>query len=255
MDNSPSSGRNFCTLSGFLVGTYKFGIQEIITNRFKCENRPDTDWPNTRLDTKNQEVKKTIRPGNVLPEATMLTRPRDANPRATPDAPQNNIVLSTFRPPCPPPRLVIKLRCSTPRHLLQRYYRQGYPAGLTNKTDLPYALPWHNAISDAEGQHRVGWFCHSRYLHDMEAMYTERTGSRFDIFYRTMDLTNPIKALQYDQTEAEQAEQANASAEQTKVGTSTPSGPRPAGRPTTASADSQSTDRQANVAAIGSNRC
>ena len=30
---------------------------------------------------------------------------------------------------------------STPQHLLQRYYRQGHQAGLTDKTVLPYALP------------------------------------------------------------------------------------------------------------------
>ena len=69
-----------------------------------------------------------------------------------------------------------------------------------------------------------------------------------------MDLTNPIKAMQYDQTEAEQAEQAeqaphaeqtNEPAQHTAVGTSTLA---------TASTDSQRTDRQANVAAIGSNQ-
>ena len=45
---------------------------------------------------------------------------------------------------------------STPQHLLQRYYRQGHSTGLTDKTVLPYALPWHNAISDAEWQRKVG---------------------------------------------------------------------------------------------------
>ena len=83
---------------------------------------------------------------------------------------------------------------------------------------------------------------------------SERTRLRFDTFYRTMDLTNPIKAMQYDQTEAEQAEQAeqaphaeqtNEPTQHTAVGTSTLA---------TASTDSQSTDRQANVAAIGSNQ-
>ena len=92
----------------------------------------------------------------------------------------------------------------------------------------------------------------------MEAIYAERTVLRFDAFYRTMDLTNPIKAFQEGQAEAEQAEQAeqaNAPAEQTTVGVNTPSGPRPADRHTTASANSQSTYRQAKAAAIGSNRC
>ena len=69
---------------------------------------------------------------------------------------------------------------STPQKLLQRYYRLGHPAGLTDKTMLPYALPWHNAISDAEWQHKVGWFSHPRYLKDMEAVNAERTGLRFD---------------------------------------------------------------------------
>ena len=73
---------------------------------------------------------------------------------------------------------------------------------------MPYVLPWHNAISEAEWQRRVGWFCHSRYLRDMDALYTERAWSSFDTFYRTMDLTNPNKALQYDQTNSEQSKQA-----------------------------------------------
>ena len=47
----------------------------------------------------------------------------------------------------------------------------------------------------------------------MEAVCVERTGSRLDAFYRTMDLTNPIKAFQADQAETEQAEQANVPAE------------------------------------------
>ena len=50
----------------------------------------------------------------------------------------------------------------------------------------------------------VGWYCHSRYLADMEALYAERAGSRLDIFYSRMDLTNPIQAIQSDQTEDEQ---------------------------------------------------
>ena len=97
---------------------------------------------------------------------------------------------------------------ATPQHLLQRYYRRGYPASLVDKKAMPYVLPWHGAISEAEWQRRVGWFCHSRYLHDMDALYTERAWSSFDTFYRTMDLTNPNKALQYDQTNSEQSKQA-----------------------------------------------
>ena len=42
----------------------------------------------------------------------------------------------------------------------------------------------------------------------MDALYTERAWSSFDTFYRTMDLTNPNKALQYDQTNSEQSKQA-----------------------------------------------
>ena len=153
---------------------------------------------------------------------------------------------------------------ATPQHLLQRYYRQGYPAGLVDN----YVLPWHNAISEAEWQRRVGWFC-SRYLRDMDALYAERAGSKFDTFYRTMDLTNPIKAMQYDQTNSEQAKQAEQAeqatqdeqAEQTTVptqqtmaGPSAPAGPHPADRFTTARTSSQCTDRQATVAATGSNQ-
>ena len=43
-----------------------------------------------------------------------------------------------------------------------------------------------------------------RYLADMDALYAERAGSRLDIFYSAMDLTNPIQAMQCDQTEVEQ---------------------------------------------------
>ena len=93
---------------------------------------------------------------------------------------------------------------ATPQDLLKRYYQIGYPAGLKDKTVLPYALPIHNAITDVEWQRRVGWYCHSRYLADMDTLYAERAGSRFDAFYGTMDLTSPIHAMQYDQTEVEQ---------------------------------------------------
>ena len=93
---------------------------------------------------------------------------------------------------------------ATPQDLLKRYYQIGYPAGLKDKTALRYALPIHNAITDAEWQRRVRWYCHSRYLADMDALYAERAGSRFDTFHSAMDLTNPIQAMQYDQTEVEQ---------------------------------------------------
>ena len=100
---------------------------------------------------------------------------------------------------------------ATPQGLLKRYYQIGYPAGLKDKTVLPYALPIHNAITDVEWQRRVRWYCHSRYLADMDTLYAERAGSRFDAFYGTMDLTNPIQAMQHDQTEGEQdqSERAN----------------------------------------------
>ena len=97
---------------------------------------------------------------------------------------------------------------ATPQHLLRRYYRGGHPAGLVDKRALPYVLPWHNALSEADWQRRVGWFCHSRYLHDMDALYAERAWSKFDTFYRAMDLTNPIQAMRYDQANSEQAKQA-----------------------------------------------
>ena len=93
---------------------------------------------------------------------------------------------------------------ATPQSLLRRYYQIGYPPGLKDKTALPFALPIHNAIPDAEWQRRVGWYCHSRYLADMDALYIERAGSRLDIFYSRMDLTNPIQAMQSDCTEKEQ---------------------------------------------------
>ena len=93
---------------------------------------------------------------------------------------------------------------AAPQSLLRRYYQIGCPPGLKDPTALPHALPIHNAIPDAEWQRRVGWYCHSRYLADMDALYAERAGSRLDIFYSRMDLTNPIQAMQSDQTEVEQ---------------------------------------------------
>ena len=90
---------------------------------------------------------------------------------------------------------------ATPQNLLNQI---GYPPGLKDKVALPYALPKHNAIPDAEWQRRVGWYCHSQYLADMEALYAERAGSRLDIFYSRMNLANPIQAIQSNQTEDEQ---------------------------------------------------
>ena len=52
---------------------------------------------------------------------------------------------------------------ATPQHLLRSYYRRGYLAGLVDKKAMPYVIPWHNALSEAEWQRRVRWFCHSRY--------------------------------------------------------------------------------------------
>ena len=97
----------------------------------------------------------------------------------------------------------------------------------------------------------------------------ERAGSKFDTFYRTMDLTNPIKAMQYDQinseqgkeaeqaeqaTQDEQAEQTTVPTQQTMTGPSALAGLHPADRFTTARTSSQCTDRQATVAATGSNQ-
>ena len=103
----------------------------------------------------------------------------------------------------------------------------------------------------------------------MDALYAERAELKFDTFYRTMDLTNPIKAMQYDQTNSEQAKQAEQAeqatqdeqAEQTTVptqqtmtGPSALAGPHPADSFTTARPSSQCTDRWATVAATGSSQ-
>ena len=119
--------------------------------------------------------------------------------------------------------------------------------------------------------HRVGWFCHSRYLYDMEALYAERAWSKFDTFYRAMDLTNPIQAMRYDQANSEQAkqatqatqaeqakqdeqaEQATAPAQPTTTEPSVVAGPHLADR-VIASSGSQCVDRQAATAATGSNQ-
>ena len=89
---------------------------------------------------------------------------------------------------------------STPRELLRLYYQQGHPADLVDKARLPYALPWRNAITTAEWQHIVTWFSHARYLQDMDAVNAERSRSTIDIFYATMNQTNPIKAA-HEETE------------------------------------------------------
>ena len=65
----------------------------------------------------------------------------------------------------------------------------------------------------------------------------ERAGSRFEAFYRTMDLTNPTKAINADQAETEQT---NAAAEHTTAAASASSGSRSADRPAIVSADAQS---------------
>ena len=89
------------------------------------------------------------------------------------------------------------------------------PADLADKTKLPYALPRHNAVQDAEWQHTVEWFSHARYLQDMEAVIAERTWSGIDTFYTKMDQTNPIKAAQAE------PEQASSPVEQTMAEAST----------------------------------
>ena len=112
---------------------------------------------------------------------------------------------------------ILAKRCtltSTPRELLRLYFRQGHPADLTDRTNLPYALPRHNAVQDAEWQHTVEWFSHARYLQDMEAVIAERTWSGVDTFYTKMNQTNPIKAAQAE------PEQANSPVEQTMAAAS-----------------------------------
>ena len=81
----------------------------------------------------------------------------------------------------------------TPQELLQKYYQGGCPVGLKDKVERPHALPKHNAITEAEWCRRVGWFCHSQYLQDMEVLYNERTGSAFEEFYRSMTIPTPSK--------------------------------------------------------------
>ena len=109
----------------------------------------------------------------------------------------------------------------------------------------------------------------------MDALYAERAELKFDTFYRTMNLTNPIKAMQYDQTNSEQARQAEHAeqaeqaeqatldehpvqttvpTQQTMTGPRALAGPYPGDRSTTARTRSQCMDRQATVAATGSNQ-
>ena len=47
---------------------------------------------------------------------------------------------------------------STSQELLQKYNQGGCPAGLKDRIELPYALPKHNAIIEAEWCRRVGLF-------------------------------------------------------------------------------------------------
>ena len=85
----------------------------------------------------------------------------------------------------------------------------------------------------------------------MEAVYAERAGSRFEAFYRTMDLTNPIKATHADQAETEQTK---AATERTTAAASASSGTRSTATPPIVSSDEQSKYRQAKAAATGSNQ-
>ena len=134
---------------------------------------------------------------------------------------------------------------------------------------IALCAPVHNALSEADWQHRVGWFCHSRYLRDMDALYAERAWSKFDTFYRAMDLTNPIQAMRCDQANSEQAkqakqaeqakqdeqaEQATVPAQPTITEPSVLAGPHLADRVTAARSGSQCVDRQATTAATGSNQ-
>ena len=103
----------------------------------------------------------------------------------------------------------------------------------------------------------------------MDALYAERAWSKFDTFYRTMDLTNPIQAMRYDQANSEQAkqvpqaeqakqeeqaEQATVPAQPTTTEPSVLAGPHLADRVTAARSGSQCVDRQATTAATGSNQ-
>ena len=108
---------------------------------------------------------------------------------------------------------------STPKDLLRLYYQQGHPADLVDKATLPYALPQQNAITAAEWQHIVTWFSHSRYIQDTDTVNAARSRSGTDIFYTTIDQTNPIRAAQ------EEAAQTDSQAEQTTATTSAASGP------------------------------
>ena len=111
---------------------------------------------------------------------------------------------------------------STPRELLRLYYQQGHPAELVDKARLPYALPWHNAITTVEWQRIVTWFSHARYLQDMDAVNAERSRSTIDIFYTTTNQTNPIQAAHEETDQA--TEQASSQVKQTATAASPTSG-------------------------------
>ena len=115
---------------------------------------------------------------------------------------------------------------TTPKDLLRVYYQRGYPADLVDKAKLPYTLPQQNAITAAEWQRIVAWFSHSRYIQDAEAVATTRSQS-VDVFYTTIDQTNPITAAQ------KEAAQTDSQTEQNMDTTSAPSGPQLFGMPGT----------------------
>ena len=99
-----------------------------------------------------------------------------------------------------------------------------------DKARLPYALPQQNAITAAEWQHIITWFSHSSYVQDTDDVNATRSRSGIEIFYTTIDQTNPIIAAQ------EEAAQADSQAEQNMDTTSAASGPQPLGMPGTSQA-------------------
>ena len=114
---------------------------------------------------------------------------------------------------------------TTPKDLLRAYYQRGYPADLVDKARLPYTLPHENAITAEEWQRIVTWFSHSNYIQNADDVNATRSRSGIDIFYTTMDQTNPIIAAQ------EEAAQTDPQAEQNKDTTSAAAGPQPFGKP------------------------
>ena len=73
---------------------------------------------------------------------------------------------------------------------------------IADKTMLPYALPWHNAIPDAEWQHKVDWFSHAKYLQDMEAVDAERQGLGSMLFYCENNESNESNQIFFARVEA-----------------------------------------------------